>query len=97
WTATQAEKASAGSLWLGLGIVLSLLGFIVVGLLSEPMSRGAGGVRPPRRTRGPPPRPPPGVRPRRGPGKPLYGRENDEGPGDHVSGPFLRPRTGYGS
>ncbi|MEU9862739.1 FtsX-like permease family protein [Streptomyces sp. NPDC047971] len=38
WTATQAEKASAGSLWLGLGIVLSLLGFIVVGPLL------AGGV-----------------------------------------------------
>ncbi|MFD9033710.1 ABC transporter permease [Streptomyces sp. NPDC059567] len=38
WTATQAEKASAGSLWLGLGIVLSLVGFIVVGPLL------AGGV-----------------------------------------------------
>ncbi|MEU6879272.1 FtsX-like permease family protein [Streptomyces sp. NPDC046712] len=33
WTATQAEKASAGSLWLGLGVVLSLIGFIVVGPL----------------------------------------------------------------
>ncbi|MFB7371351.1 ABC transporter permease [Streptomyces sp. NPDC056222] len=38
WAATQAEKASAGSLWLGLGIVLSLIGFIVVGPLL------AGGV-----------------------------------------------------
>ncbi|WP_019886992.1 ABC transporter permease [Streptomyces purpureus] len=33
WAATQAEKAGAGSLWLGLGVVLSLIGFIVVGPL----------------------------------------------------------------
>ncbi|MFI8323290.1 ABC transporter permease [Streptomyces sp. NPDC085529] len=31
WAATQAEKAGTGSLWLGVGIVLSLLGFVVVG------------------------------------------------------------------
>ncbi|MEU8522108.1 FtsX-like permease family protein [Streptomyces sp. NPDC048577] len=33
WTATQAEKAGVGSLWLGAGIVLSLVGFIVIGPL----------------------------------------------------------------
>ncbi|MFE9043291.1 ABC transporter permease [Streptomyces sp. NPDC007818] len=31
WAATQAEKAGTGSLWLGLGVVLSLLGFVVIG------------------------------------------------------------------
>ncbi|MFJ3903340.1 ABC transporter permease [Streptomyces sp. NPDC090025] len=31
WAATEAAKASTGSLWLALGVVLSLLGFIVVG------------------------------------------------------------------
>ncbi|WP_031007203.1 ABC transporter permease [Streptomyces sp. NRRL F-5727] len=31
WAATQAEKAGTGSLWLGVGVVLSLLGFVVVG------------------------------------------------------------------
>ncbi|MFG2771522.1 ABC transporter permease [Streptomyces sp. NPDC048350] len=45
WTATQAEKASAGSLWLGLGIVLSLIGFIVVGpLLAGGVVRALGVV-----------------------------------------------------
>ena len=38
WTATQAEKAGTGSVWLGAGIVLSLIGFIVIGPLL------AGGV-----------------------------------------------------
>ncbi|MFF9146273.1 ABC transporter permease [Streptomyces sp. NPDC014861] len=38
WAATQAEKAGTGSLWLGLGVVLSLLGFVVIGPLL------AGGV-----------------------------------------------------
>ncbi|MGW7368517.1 ABC transporter permease [Streptomyces sp. NPDC054841] len=38
WTATQADKAGEGSRWLGLGVVLSLIGFIVVGPLL------AGGV-----------------------------------------------------
>ncbi|MFB7866288.1 ABC transporter permease [Streptomyces sp. NPDC056069] len=33
WTATRADEAGAGSLWLGLGVVLSLLGFVVVGPL----------------------------------------------------------------
>ncbi|MFI8522471.1 ABC transporter permease [Streptomyces sp. NPDC085481] len=45
WTATQAEKAGAGSLWLGLGVVLSLLGFIVIGpLLSGAVVRALGVV-----------------------------------------------------
>ncbi|MFF8608796.1 ABC transporter permease [Streptomyces sp. NPDC015346] len=45
WTATQAEKASAGSLWLGLGVVLSLIGFIVVGpLLAGGVVRVLGAV-----------------------------------------------------
>ncbi|MFB6841282.1 ABC transporter permease [Streptomyces sp. NPDC056361] len=38
WTATRAAEAGPGSLWLGLGVVLSLLGFVVVGPLL------AGGV-----------------------------------------------------
>ncbi|MEV3859679.1 FtsX-like permease family protein [Streptomyces sp. NPDC050095] len=38
YLATQADKASQGSLWLGLGIVASLIGFVVVGPLL------AGGV-----------------------------------------------------
>ncbi|MFD0367895.1 ABC transporter permease [Streptomyces sp. NPDC127114] len=43
WAATQAEKAGAGSLWLGLGVVLSLLGFVVVGpLLSGAVVRVLG-------------------------------------------------------
>lgn len=33
YLATQADKASQGSLWLGLGIVASLIGFVVVGPL----------------------------------------------------------------
>ncbi|MFI8827633.1 ABC transporter permease [Streptomyces sp. NPDC053431] len=45
WTATQAEKAGAGSLWLGLGVVLSLLGFVVVGpLLAGLLVRVLGAV-----------------------------------------------------
>jgi len=45
WAATQAEKAAAGSLWLGLGVVLSLLGFVVVGpLLSGAVVRALGVV-----------------------------------------------------
>ncbi|MFC8505825.1 ABC transporter permease [Streptomyces sp. NPDC057411] len=45
WTATQAEKAGAGSLWLGLGVVLSLLGFVVIGpLLSGGVVRALGVV-----------------------------------------------------
>ncbi len=31
WAATEAEKAGTGSLWLGAGVVLSLLGFVVIG------------------------------------------------------------------
>ncbi|MGW0122883.1 ABC transporter permease [Streptomyces sp. NPDC003327] len=31
WTATRADEAGPGSLWLGLGVVLSLLGLVVVG------------------------------------------------------------------
>ncbi|WP_282692862.1 ABC transporter permease [Streptomyces sp. CC208A] len=31
WAATQTEKAGTGSLWLGAGVVLSLLGFVVIG------------------------------------------------------------------
>ncbi|MFD7611101.1 ABC transporter permease [Streptomyces sp. NPDC059828] len=38
WTATRAAEASEGSLWLGLGVVFSLVGFIVIGPLL------AGGV-----------------------------------------------------
>ncbi|WP_418957472.1 ABC transporter permease [Streptomyces tritici] len=38
WAATQADEAAAGSVWLGAGIVLSLIGFVVVGPLL------AGGV-----------------------------------------------------
>ncbi|MFJ2017004.1 ABC transporter permease [Streptomyces nodosus] len=38
YLATQADKANAGSLWLGLGVVLSLLGFVIIGPLL------AGGV-----------------------------------------------------
>ncbi|MER8045320.1 FtsX-like permease family protein [Streptomyces sp. NPDC094032] len=45
WAATQAEKSAAGSLWLGLGVVLSLLGFVVIGpLLSGAVVRGLGVV-----------------------------------------------------
>ncbi|MER5735454.1 FtsX-like permease family protein [Streptomyces sp. NPDC002262] len=31
WAATRADEAGPGSLWLGAGVVLSLLGFVVVG------------------------------------------------------------------
>ncbi len=33
WSSADATKATVGSLWLGLGVVLSLIGFIVVGPL----------------------------------------------------------------
>ncbi|MFB7516401.1 ABC transporter permease [Streptomyces sp. NPDC056144] len=33
WAATRAAEAGPGSLWLGLGVVLTLLGFIVIGPL----------------------------------------------------------------
>ncbi|MEV4946623.1 FtsX-like permease family protein [Streptomyces sp. NPDC053755] len=43
--ATQAEKASTGSLWLGLGVVLSLIGFVVIGpLLAGGVVRVLGAV-----------------------------------------------------
>ncbi|MGW5236324.1 ABC transporter permease [Streptomyces nodosus] len=38
YLAAQADKADAGSLWLGLGVILSLLGFVIIGPLL------AGGV-----------------------------------------------------
>ncbi|MEV5972629.1 FtsX-like permease family protein [Streptomyces sp. NPDC051921] len=45
WTATRADEAGAGSLWLGLGVVLSLLGFVVVGpLLAGVVVRVLGAV-----------------------------------------------------
>ncbi|MCX5391170.1 ABC transporter permease [Streptomyces sp. NBC_00094] len=45
WTATRAEEAGPGSLWLGLGVVLSLLGFIVIGpLLAGGVVRALGVV-----------------------------------------------------
>lgn len=45
WTATRADEAGAGSLWLGLGVVLSLLGFVVVGpLLAGGVVRVLGAV-----------------------------------------------------
>ncbi|MET9952162.1 FtsX-like permease family protein [Streptomyces sp. NPDC006339] len=45
WTATRAEEAGAGSLWLGLGVVLSLLGFVVIGpLLAGGVVRVLGAV-----------------------------------------------------
>ncbi|MFG2329383.1 ABC transporter permease [Streptomyces sp. NPDC048604] len=41
WAATQADEAGTGSLWLGAGIVLSLIGFIVIGpLLAGGLVRG---------------------------------------------------------
>ncbi|WP_128977190.1 ABC transporter permease [Streptomyces roseicoloratus] len=43
WAATRADEAGAGSLWLGLGVVLSLLGFVIVGpLLSGGVVRVLG-------------------------------------------------------
>ncbi|MFE5908405.1 ABC transporter permease [Streptomyces wedmorensis] len=45
WTATRAAEAGPGSLWLGLGVVLSLLGFVVVGpLLAGGVVRALGVV-----------------------------------------------------
>lgn len=45
WTATRADEAGPGSLWLGLGVVLSLLGFIVIGpLLAGGVVRALGVV-----------------------------------------------------
>ncbi|MFD7441050.1 ABC transporter permease [Streptomyces sp. NPDC059909] len=45
WLATQADKATEGSMWLGLGVVLSLIGFIVVGpLLAGGVIRVIGAV-----------------------------------------------------
>lgn len=45
WATTQAEKASEGSLYLGLGVVLTLIGFIVIGpLLAGIVVRALGAV-----------------------------------------------------
>ncbi|MGW6566550.1 ABC transporter permease [Streptomyces sp. NPDC054975] len=45
WTSTRAAEAGPGSLWLGLGVVLSLVGFIVVGpLLAGGVVRVLGAV-----------------------------------------------------
>ncbi|WP_351227945.1 FtsX-like permease family protein [Streptomyces sp. NPDC002133] len=45
WAATRADEATVGSLWLGLGVVLSLIGFIVVGpLLAGGVVRVLGAV-----------------------------------------------------
>ncbi|MFI8450258.1 ABC transporter permease [Streptomyces erythrochromogenes] len=45
YLAGAAEKASAGSLWLGLGVVLTLIGFIVIGpLLAAGVVRVLSGV-----------------------------------------------------
>ncbi|MGW1883285.1 ABC transporter permease [Streptomyces sp. NPDC001970] len=45
WAATRADEASVGSLWLGLGVVLSLIGFIAVGpLLAGGVVRVLGAV-----------------------------------------------------
>ncbi|MFE0652924.1 ABC transporter permease [Streptomyces sp. NPDC059534] len=45
WTSTRAAEAGPGSLWLGLGVVLSLLGFVVVGpLLASGVVRALGVV-----------------------------------------------------
>ncbi|POX57117.1 hypothetical protein C3489_02400 [Streptomyces sp. Ru71] len=45
YLAAQADKASQGSLWLGLGVVLSLIGFVVVGpLLAGGVVRVLGAV-----------------------------------------------------
>ncbi|MFJ1569567.1 ABC transporter permease [Streptomyces erythrochromogenes] len=45
YLAGTAEKAAAGSLWLGLGVVLSLVGFIVIGpLLAAGVVRVLSGV-----------------------------------------------------
>ncbi|MET8504639.1 FtsX-like permease family protein [Streptomyces sp. NPDC004787] len=45
YAATRADEAGPGSMWLGLGVVLSLLGFVVVGpLLSGAVVRALGAV-----------------------------------------------------
>ncbi|MFF0753461.1 ABC transporter permease [Streptomyces sp. NPDC004267] len=45
WVATRADEAGPGSLWLGAGVVLSLLGFVVVGpLLAGGVVRVLGAV-----------------------------------------------------
>ncbi|MFG2985327.1 ABC transporter permease [Streptomyces sp. NPDC048258] len=45
YLATAAEKAGPGSLWLGLGVVLTLIGFIVIGpLLAAGVVRALSGV-----------------------------------------------------
>jgi putative ABC transport system permease protein len=45
YLATAADKASEGSLWLGLGVVLSLIGFVVIGpLLAGGVVRVLGAV-----------------------------------------------------
>ncbi|MEU3689604.1 ABC transporter permease [Streptomyces narbonensis] len=45
WAATRADEAGPGSLWLGLGVLLSLLGFIVIGpLLAGGVVRALGVV-----------------------------------------------------
>ncbi|MFF9018002.1 ABC transporter permease [Streptomyces sp. NPDC014870] len=45
WVSTRAEEAGPGALWLGVGVVLSLVGFIVVGpLLAGGLVRVLGAV-----------------------------------------------------
>ncbi|NNJ03473.1 FtsX-like permease family protein [Streptomyces sp. PKU-MA01144] len=45
WAATRADEAAGGSIWLGAGVVLSLVGFIVVGpLLAGGVVRVLGAV-----------------------------------------------------
>ncbi|MEU7073704.1 FtsX-like permease family protein [Streptomyces narbonensis] len=45
WAATRADEAGPGSLWLGLGVLLTLLGFIVIGpLLAGGVVRALGVV-----------------------------------------------------
>ncbi|GFH37272.1 ABC transporter permease [Streptomyces pacificus] len=45
WAATRADEAAGGSVWLGAGVVLSLVGFIVVGpLLAGVVVRVLGAV-----------------------------------------------------
>jgi putative ABC transport system permease protein len=45
YAASQAAKATEGSLWLGLGVVLSLIGFVVIGpLLASGVVRVLGAV-----------------------------------------------------
>ncbi|MFD4031547.1 ABC transporter permease [Streptomyces sp. NPDC058637] len=45
WATTRADKASEGSLFLGLGVVLTLIGFIVIGpLLAGVVVRALGAV-----------------------------------------------------